>query len=81
MPLLARNLFLKLCKFETMNRYEPFKALNHPWITRSKKSQIPMTIIEEYNKSEEEKNYKNIIKNWQILHFFDHRIDIFLILE
>jgi len=37
MPLLARNLFLKLCKFETMNRYEPFKALNHPWITRSKK--------------------------------------------
>ena len=49
MPLLARNLFLKLCKFETMNRYEPYKALNHPWITRSTKSQIPMTIIEEYH--------------------------------
>ena len=61
MPLLARNLFLKLCKFETMNRYEPFKALNHPWITRSKKSQIPMTIIEEYNKSEKIKIFRGLL--------------------
>jgi serine/threonine protein kinase len=61
MPLLARNLFLKLCKFETMNRYEPFKALNHPWITRSTKSQIPMTIIEEYNKSEKIKVFRGLV--------------------
>jgi serine/threonine protein kinase len=61
MPLLARNLFLKLCKFETMNRYEPYKALNHPWITRSTKSQIPMTIIEEYNMSEKIKVFRGLV--------------------
>ena len=27
MPLLARNLFLKLCKFESIFRYEAYKAL------------------------------------------------------
>ena len=52
MPLLARNLFLKLCKYESIFRYQAYKALNHPWITRSTKSQIPMTILEEYNKSD-----------------------------
>ena len=61
MPLLARNLFLKLCKFEPMNRYEPYKALNHPWITRSKKSQIPMTILEEYNKSEKINYFRGLL--------------------
>ena len=61
MPLLARNLFLKLCKFETMNRYEPYKALNHPWITRCTKSQIPMTLIEEYNKSEKINIFKGLV--------------------
>ena len=63
MPLLARNLFLKLCKFEAMNRYEPYKALNHPWITRSTKSQIPMTIIEEYNKSEKIKIFRALVSS------------------
>jgi len=61
MPLLARNLFLKLCKFEAMNRYEPYKALNHPWITRSTKSQIPMTILEEYNKSEKINFFRGLL--------------------
>ena len=61
MPLLARNLFLKLCKFETMFRYEPYKALIHPWITRCTKSQIPMTLLEEYNKTEKIINFKNLL--------------------
>ena len=61
MPLLARNLFLKLCKFEAMNRYEPYKALNHPWITRSTKSQIPMTILEEYTKSEKINFFRGLL--------------------
>ena len=61
MPLLARNLFLKLCKFEAMNRYEPYKALNHPWITRCTKSQIPMTILEEYHKSEKIKIFRGLV--------------------
>jgi serine/threonine protein kinase len=61
MPLLARNLFLKLCKFEAMNRYEPYKALNHPWITRCTKSQIPMTLLEEYSKSEKIKIFRGLL--------------------
>ena len=61
MPLLARNLFLKLCKYEPLFRYEPYKALRHPWITRSVKSQIPMTLLEEYNKSEKIHIFKALL--------------------
>jgi serine/threonine protein kinase len=63
MPLLARNLFLKLCKFEPIFRYEVYKALNHPWITRSTKSQIPMTILEEYNKSDKIKTFHALLSS------------------
>ena len=61
MPLLARNLFLKLCKYDPILRYSPFKALRHPWITRSNKSQIPMTLLEEYNKSDKIVNFKALL--------------------
>ena len=57
----ARNLFLGLCKFETMNRYEPYKALNYLWITLSTKSQISMTMIEEYNMSEKIKVFREFV--------------------
>jgi serine/threonine protein kinase len=49
-PLLARNLFLKLCKYEKNQRYETFKALRHPYITRNPNSEIPDTIIDYYSK-------------------------------
>ena len=61
MPLLARNLFLKLCKFEPLFRYSIDKALLHPWITRSSKSPIPLTIFEEYNKSDKIKTFKQLL--------------------
>ena len=63
MPLLARNLFLKLCKFEPIFRHEAYKALDHPWITRSTKSQIPMTILEEYNKSDKIKTFQALLSS------------------
>ena len=63
MPLLARNLFLKLCKFEPIFRFEVYKALNHPWITRCTKSQIPMTILEEYNKSDKIKTFQALLSS------------------
>ena len=63
MPLLARNLFLKLCKFEPIFRYQAYKALNHPWITRSSKSQIPLTILEEYNKSDKIKTFQTLLSS------------------
>ena len=61
MPLLARNLFLKLCKYEPILRYGPYKALRHPWITRSNASPIPMTLLEEYNKSDKIVNFKALL--------------------
>ena len=61
MPLLARNLFLKLCKFEPLFRYSISKALLHPWITRSSKSPIPLTIFEEYSKSDKIKTFKQLL--------------------
>ena len=61
MPLLARNLFLKLCKFEPIFRYSTIKALIHPWITRSSKSQIPLTIYEEFNKNDKIINFKYLL--------------------
>ena len=61
MPLLSRNLFLKLCKYEPILRYGPYKALRHPWITRSNASPIPMTLLEEYNKSDKIVNFKALL--------------------
>ena len=61
MPLLSRNLFLKLCKFEPLFRYSINKALLHPWITRSSKSPIPLTIFEEYSKSDKIKTFKQLL--------------------
>ena len=61
MPLLARNLFLKLCKCNPNFRYGAFKALRHPWITRSNQSQIPMTLLEEYNKTDKIVNFKALL--------------------
>ena len=61
MPLLARNLFLKLCKFEPIFRYSTIKALIHPWITRSSKSQIPLTIYEEFIKNDKIINFKYLL--------------------
>ncbi|MCQ2820473.1 MAG: protein kinase [archaeon] len=61
MPLLARNLFLKLCKFETFNRYEIFRALNHPWITRNPESPIPLTVNEGFERTEKIQKFKTLI--------------------
>ena len=61
MPVLARNLFLKLCKFETFNRYEIFRALNHPWITRNPESPIPFTAFEGFERIEKIAKFKVLL--------------------
>ena len=35
-----------------MYRYECDKSLIHPWITREVRSDIPLTLMESYNKSD-----------------------------
>jgi serine/threonine protein kinase len=57
-PILARNLFLKLCKYEKNHRYETFKALKHPYISRNPNAEIPDTIIDYYVKKEAVKKFK-----------------------
>lgn len=57
-PLLARNLFLKLCKIDKMYRFESHKILRHPWITRSSQGEIPQTLIESYRKIDLTKKFK-----------------------
>ncbi len=59
-PLLARNLFLKMCKFEYKKRYESHKILVHPWITRVLSSTIPLTMMETFMKKDLIKLFKNV---------------------
>ena len=61
-PLIARNLFLKLAKFEPCFRYSVTNSLNHPWITRSNK-EIPLTVIEDLQKKDKIKTFKEIISS------------------
>jgi serine/threonine protein kinase len=41
---LAKNLFLKLTRFNIAQRYSAQDALKHPWITRLNNTDIPLTI-------------------------------------
>jgi hypothetical protein len=59
-PSIARNFFMKLCKYEPFFRYNINKALNHPWIIRTNRK-IPLTIIENYEKESKIKNFKNMM--------------------
>jgi serine/threonine protein kinase len=66
-PLLARNLFLKMCKFNKQYRYDCFKCLRHPWVTRNPNNDIPITLIESCLRS-------NMIEKFR-------SVDILLILD
>ena len=59
-PSVARNFFMKLCKYEPFFRYNVIKALNHPWIIRTNHN-IPLTIFEDVEKENKIKNFKNMI--------------------
>lgn len=45
---LAKDFFLKLCDREPFKRYTAEQALNHPWITRNVKNEIPLTFEEQH---------------------------------
>ena len=59
-PSIARNFFLKLCKYDPFFRYNILKALNHPWIIRLN-YKIPLTAIEDIEKEQKIKNFKNML--------------------
>lgn len=67
---LARNLFLNLCQFDSIMRYATFEALKHPWITRNSLDQIPLTILQKYNRKKLVKSFKEVSSNiLNIVHF------------
>ena len=61
-PEIARNFFLKLCKYEPFFRYDINRALNHPWIARINQ-RIPLTVIEDIEKENKIKSFKNMLSS------------------
>ena len=68
-PTIARNFFLKLTKYDPFFRYNVNKALNHPWIIRVN-HKIPLTVIEDIEKEDKIKNFKNILLSFIFLKQF-----------
>lgn len=50
-----------MCKFNRIYRYESHRALKHPWVTRSAKSSIPLTMLESYSKQDLIKKFKLLL--------------------
>ena len=65
-PVVARNFFLKMCKYEPFFRYNAIKALHHPWIKRINKG-IPLNILEDIEKRNKIKNFKNTLLSFVCL--------------
>ena len=74
-PTVARNFFLKLCKYDPFFRYNVNKALNHPWIIRVN-HKIPLTVIEDIEKEDKIKNFKNMLVSFIILKQFKKYFNI-----
>ena len=45
-----------------INRLDTYRALNHPWITRNPKDEIPLTMMEAYSKSDLITSFQNVSK-------------------
>ena len=68
-PLIARNFFLKLCKYEPCFRYDINKALRHPWITRQN-NKIPLTVIDNLILKDKITTFKEILLSMIFLNQF-----------
>jgi len=55
---LASNLFQRLTMKTPNKRYTALEALNHPWITRKKENQIPLSLGDQIRQLEQEKQLK-----------------------
>ena len=70
-PNLARNLFMKLCKFEPSYRYSSSKGLKHPWICRNiDNEKIPLNLFESFEKIDKIKNFKGMISSLLFFNMF-----------
>ena len=70
-PNLARNLFMKLCKFQQSFRYNANKGLKHPWIHRNiNNEKIPLSLFENLEKIDKLKNFKSMISVTMFFNLF-----------
>ncbi len=70
-PNLARNLFMKLCKFQQSFRYNANKGLKHPWIQRNiNNEKIPLSLFENLEKIDKLKNFKSMISVTMFFNLF-----------
>ena len=58
---MAKNLIKKLCEPDPSRRYSAFLAAKHPWITRNKYDEIPMTFNDILARNNNKKNATNFI--------------------
>ena len=77
-PIIARNIFLKMCKYEPCFRYDANKSLNHPWITRQNKN-IPLTVFDNLEKEEKIRNMKEMLVSMIFIRLFKKILNIRLI--
>ena len=59
-PILARNLFLKMCRFDKNNRIETYKMNIHAWLTRSAEHPLPLTRLESWKKRSAITEFKEV---------------------
>lgn len=59
---LAKNLFMRLTKRNSSQRYSLENALNHPWITRINKTGIPLTFQEQVANMQTEGKLRDVVR-------------------
>ena len=74
-PLIARNLFLKMCKYEPCFRYDVRKSINHPWITREN-NDIPLTVIDNLIKKDKIIIFKEMLMSMIFLNLTKRKLNI-----
>ena len=74
-PLIARNIFLKMCKYEPCFRYDVNKLLNHPWITRENNN-IPLTVIDNLLKKDKIITFKEMLITMIFLNMIKNKLNI-----
>ena len=73
-PKLARNLFIKICKFNKIFRYEGGKSLSHPWITRNADTVIPQTLLDICQRKELIHQFKILLSSSIVFSVFKSKL-------
>jgi len=59
-PKLARNLFLRMCKFDYKLRLPSYKIILHPWISRDTNGSLPLSNMDSWRRRNELEEFKSV---------------------